>query len=123
MHFWSKVFFFKTTGQIALIFGIQVPRDDLIQVCSNCDEICNFVFLRLFLSFFGQFFFFKTAGHTALIFGMQVMRDDLIQICSNCDEICNFVFLNHFLLPVLSCPLILVSSACMLRYLKNLIVM
>ena len=47
----SKVFFFKTAGQTALIFGIQVPRDDLIQICSNCDEICNFVFLRLFLPF------------------------------------------------------------------------
>ena len=47
----SKIFFFKTAGQTALIFGIQVPRDDLIQVCSNCDEIYHFVFLRIFLPF------------------------------------------------------------------------
>ena len=43
--------FFKTAGQTHLILGIPVPRDDLIQICSNCDEICNFVFLRLFLPF------------------------------------------------------------------------
>ena len=44
-------FFFKTAGQTALIFGIQVPRDDLIQICSNGDKIYNSVFLRLFMPF------------------------------------------------------------------------
>ena len=33
--------FFKTAGQTHLILGIPVPRDDLIQICSNCDEICK----------------------------------------------------------------------------------
>ena len=45
-----KIFFFKTAGQTALIFGIQVPRGNLIQIFSNCDEICKFVFLRQFLA-------------------------------------------------------------------------
>ena len=43
--------FFKTIQKIALIFGIQVPSDDLIQISSNSDELWNFVFLRKFKSF------------------------------------------------------------------------
>ena len=49
--FGQKIFFFQTAGQTALIFSKQVPWDDLIQVCSNWDKICNFVFLRIFLPY------------------------------------------------------------------------
>ena len=60
-RFWSKkMFFFKTPGQIDLIFSVQVPRGDLSQLSSNCEDIYNFcIFEAIFCCFWLKNLFLK----------------------------------------------------------------
>ena len=49
--FGQKLFFSETAYPITLKFDMHVPWGDLSQICSNCGEICIFVFLGHFLLF------------------------------------------------------------------------